>query len=79
MPLLGLLLGLAAGTGTRLAETHGHRWVLLVAAIVYFVVAVVGFTQGQGRATAAALVGVVVGYLGTAFVGLFRARRNQAR
>lgn len=79
MPIVGLLLGLAVGAGVRTAEAGGHRWVPLVAACTYLAVSVAGLVNGLGRATAAAMVGVVVGYSGALLVRYLRARHDPAR
>jgi drug/metabolite transporter (DMT)-like permease len=78
MPFIGLLVGVALGAGTRIAESRGHRWVLLLAASAYLAVSVVGFINALDRTTAGMMTGVIAGYFGAVLVELARKRRRPA-
>lgn len=78
MTVAGLLVGLAVGAGVRVADVRGLRWLAATSGCVFFVLAVVGFARGLSPATAAAMVGVIVGYLATMIASSDRFRWSRS-
>ncbi|OZB87852.1 MAG: hypothetical protein B7X41_11270 [Microbacterium sp. 14-71-5] len=78
MVFLGALIGFVAGGAVAwLADNRGHTWVALVGAGAFLALAIWGLVDGLSAVGAAAMSGVVIGYLGVWLAHTLRRGRRR--